>query len=217
VDNKKLSEKRITYKVESIKYASENKNITSEFVTKQIDLLDSLIRGDEYNMNYYLKRGLLNTFLNKTEEATNDFNKALSYDSRNAFILFNRANARIASLQRILYESSWDEKLSDRYNAKILRIYSDILYDLHKVLEIDPDFLYARYNIGYSRFMMEDYRGALTEFALVTKEKKIAEAHYNKALLQIFLEQKEEGCIELGIAGELGLKKAYSVIRKFCN
>ncbi len=213
----KSKENKITYKVESIQYASENKNINPEFISKQLRPLDSLIKADEHNMNHYLKRALLNTLLNKYEEAISDFNQALSYDSRNAFILFCRANARIARLQTLLYESSWEEKLSEHFNSNILRVYSDILHDYHKVLEIDPDFLYARYNIGYSRFMMEDYRGALTEFSLVTKEKKIAEAHFNKALLQIFLEQKEEGCIELGIAGELGLKKAYSVIRKFCN
>ena len=213
----KSKENKITYKVESIRYASENKNISPEFINKQIVLLDSLIQKDEHNMSNYLKRGLLNTLLNKSEEAIRDFNQALSYDSRNAFILFSRANARIASLQTLLYESSWEEKLSEHFNSRTLRVYSDILFDLHKVLEIDSDFLYARYNIGYSRFLMQDYRGALSEFTLVTQKRKIAEAHFNKALLQIFLEQKEEGCFELGIAGELGLKKAYSVIRKFCN
>jgi len=165
----------------------------------------------------YIQRGLLHDMSDRYNEAISDLTKALSYDSRNVFILFSRANARIELLEALLNEQNWSNRISEHYDSKTLRVYSEILYDLQKVLEFDPDFLYARYNIGYSRFLMEDYSGALAEFTRVTMKRKIAEAHFNKALLQIFLDQKEEGCIELGIAGELGLKEAYSIIRKFCN
>lgn len=211
-----LHNNEITYKLKSIQL-TKVQTFDVEFMLSQIHILDSLIIKDEHNMNYYLKRGLLNNLLKKSDDAILDFNNALSYAPRNTFLLFSRANARISSLQDLLYENSWAEKLSEHHNSNTLRVYSDILHDLHKVLEIDPDFLYARYNIGYCRFMMEDYSGALAEFSIVAKKRKIAEAHFNKALLQIFMDQNENGCIELGIAGELGLKESYAVIRKFCN
>jgi tetratricopeptide (TPR) repeat protein len=155
--------------------------------------------------------------LNRSEEAITDYSLALSFDPANIFLLFGIANARIAYLEDLLDQSANKINMSGYHNSYALRVYSDILYDLHRILDLDPGFLYARYNIGYCRFLMEDYAGALTEFTIVVKKRKIAEAHFNKALLQIFLDQREEGCLELGIAGELGLKEAYSVIRKFCN
>ncbi len=211
-----LQDNMIKYKIRSIRLA-ENKSQNVIFIQNKIHKLDSLIGEGKPKMNDYFKRGLLKNMLNKPNEAILDFNSALAYEPRNVFILFSRANSRIAQLQNLLYETSWDQKLVENYNSRTLRVYSDVLYDLHKTLDIDPDFLYARYNIGYSRFLMKDYTGALAEFSLVAEQKKIAEAHFNKALLQIFLDQNEEGCVELGIAGELGLKEAYAVIRKFCN
>ncbi|MBN2521788.1 MAG: tetratricopeptide repeat protein [Bacteroidales bacterium] len=208
---------KIEYKLKSNSLLSADQGYNKEFIQKQIDMIGNLTFPEEDNMNLYIRRGLLHDMSENYNEAISDLTKALSYDSRNVFVLFSRANARIGSLETLLNEQNWSSRISEQYDSRTLRAYSEILYDLHKVLEFDPDFLYARYNIGYTRFLMKDYSGALAEFTEVTLKKKIAEAHFNKALLQIFLDQKEEGCIELGIAGELGLKEAYSIIRKFCN
>ena len=44
----------------------------------------------------------------------------------------------------------------------------------------------------------------------------LAEAYYNRGLIQIYLKDKEKGCMDISTAGELGIKDAYSVIKKFC-
>ncbi len=209
-------EKTIKYELKSIP-CNPDYNIAKELIQNKIKILDSLIVKDEHEMNYYLKRGLLNKLLNNYSAAIHDLDKALSYEPKNVFILFSRANCRLALLQDLLDKNSFERGLPKHFNSQCLRLYSDILYDLYKILDINPVFLYARYNIGYSRFLMEDYSGALREFSVVCSKRKIAEAHFNKALLQIFLDEKEEGCVELGIAGELGLKEAYSVIRRLCR
>jgi tetratricopeptide (TPR) repeat protein len=196
---------------------SEKKHKDSIMIENQIQILDSLIRTNEYNKELYLKRGILYNAINEPLIAIEDFNKALSYDPNNMNIHFNRAIANITLLHKMTYQGSWVPILSKTQNIEELRVFSDILYDLQKVLELAPDYIYARYNMGYARFLMEDYVGALVDFSAVAAKQKIAEAHFNKALLQIYLTQKEEGCLELGIAGQLGLKDAYPVIRKFCK
>lgn len=207
----------VNARVETIQFSSEKMPKDSAVIEKQIHVLDSLILQDEYNFSHYFKRGLLHTYVNQPEKAIGDLSIALYYNPNNAYIHFNRANARITLLFNMISEYSSEKSIAVNDNIEIARIFSDIVYDLHKVLEINRKFIYARYNLGFARFLMEDLQGALAEFSAVTKERKIPEAHFNKALLQILLNQKEEGCIELGIAGEMGLEEAYSVIRKLCN
>lgn len=205
------------YSIECKTLYSEKKHQDSIQIKLKIDILDSLIHANAYNYFYYLERGILYTAINEPSMAIEDFNKALSNSPNNLLIHFNRAIANITLLHKMTYQNSWVPILPKTHNIEELRVFSDIIYDLQKVLDIDPDYIYAHYNMGYARFLMEDFTGALTAFSLVAAKRKIAEAHFNKALLQIFLEMKEEGCIELGIAGELGLKDAYPVIRKFCQ
>lgn len=208
---------RSKYNVKCQMLYSEKKHKDSTLIETQIIILDSLLKNDEYNKDLYLQRGILYTAMNEPLVAVEDFNKALSLSPNNPFIHFNRAIANITFLHRMTYQNVWIPILPKTRNIEELRVFSDIIYDLQKVLEFDPDYIYAQYNMGYARFLMEDFAGALSDFSVVATRRKIAEAHFNKALLQILLDKKEEGCLELGIAGELGLKDAYPVIRKFCK
>ena len=46
---------------------------------------------------------------------------------------------------------------------------------------------------------------------------RISDAYYNRGLVQIFLKDKEKGCIDIRKAGELGIPEAYGVIKKYCT
>ncbi|MBO4767928.1 MAG: tetratricopeptide repeat protein, partial [Bacteroidales bacterium] len=45
----------------------------------------------------------------------------------------------------------------------------------------------------------------------------IGEAYYNRGLVLIYLKDKDKGCIDLSVAGELGIEDAYGVIKKYCK
>ena len=45
----------------------------------------------------------------------------------------------------------------------------------------------------------------------------MGDAYYNRGLVLIYLKDKEKGCIDLSRAGELGVKEAYGVIKKYCE
>lgn len=205
------------YELKSQILFSEKKHKDSTLIESYILILDSLIKNDKYEKELYLKRGILYNAIGEPLMAIEDFNKALSFSPNNLVIHFDRAIANITLLHKMNYQNAWKPILRKTNNIEELRVFSDIVYDLKKVLELDPDYIYARFNMGYARFLMEDYTGALTDFTEVASRKKIAEAHFNKALLLILTDEKERGCKELGIAGELGLKDAYPVIRKLCR
>jgi hypothetical protein len=44
-----------------------------------------------------------------------------------------------------------------------------------------------------------------------------AEAYFNRALILLVLENREQACKDLSKAGELGLLSAYDIIAKYCN
>ena len=156
--------------------------------------------------------------IDNPEKAIEDLTIALSYHPDNLFIYFNLANARITLLDKMISEKEQHSYFfSESDDIEINRQYFNIRYDLEKILEIDPEFIYALYNLGCVQFMMGNYNEAIADFTKATKEQKIPEAYFNKGLLLIFLKQKEDGCHELSIAGALGEKDAYSIIRKFCN
>ena len=63
-----------------------------------------------------------------------------------------------------------------------------------------------------------DFKGAIADFGKAVEiEPKFAEAYYNRGLTYIFIKEKETGCLDLSKAGELGIQKAYAVIKKYCN
>ena len=45
----------------------------------------------------------------------------------------------------------------------------------------------------------------------------MGDAYYNRGLVQIYLKDKEKGCIDLSRAGELGVAESYRVISKYCE
>ena len=45
----------------------------------------------------------------------------------------------------------------------------------------------------------------------------LGEAWFNRGLVQVYLKEREKGCMDLSRAGELGVADAYGVIKKFCE
>ena len=65
--------------------------------------------------------------------------------------------------------------------------------------------------------IIEDYEGALSDFNLVIRNIDLPSAYYNKGLLSILLNNKENGCYALSKAGELGVTESYYIIKQYCG
>ncbi|WP_185957437.1 tetratricopeptide repeat protein [Saccharicrinis carchari] len=94
--------------------------------------------------------------------------------------------------------------------------YELIERDLQKVLELDPDYEFAYYNLGIVQCIRKDYEGAITNFdKAIELNPFFAEAYFNRGLTRIYLKQDELGTLDLSKAGELGMYKAYNVIKRY--
>ncbi len=106
-------------------------------------------------------------------------------------------------------------RLNDSSKEKKPANYSAIISDLKRCTELLPELPHAYYNLGY----MYSKDGNLPEsLRYYTKAIEIfpyfAEAYYNRALVQLTLDEKEKAALDLSRAGELGLKAAYTIIDK---
>jgi len=87
--------------------------------------------------------------------------------------------------------------------------------DLDKVIELDPQFVYAYYNRAFISAKLNNFDVALEDLnRAIQIYPNFAEAYYNRGLIQLRVGKTKAGISDLSKAGELGLAQAYSVLKK---
>ncbi len=114
---------------------------------------------------------------------------------------------------------SIDKKNESEKEATIVQQLLDyelIEKDLQKVVELKPDFEFAYYNLGILHCVKKEYELAIENFnKAIEINPFFAEAYFNRGLTLIYLKKEEQGTLDLSKAGELGLYKAYNVIKRY--
>jgi tetratricopeptide (TPR) repeat protein len=189
-------------------------------------LIDSLSSS---SLGYFAKASLLEE-QNQYTTALTYYRQALSIDKSNAFYYFNRSVAQsemvdfISSIdnstQTIVLESDNSTSMKRRGGQSETRAYSytEAIDDLRQAIALQPDFAYAYYNLGNlqcSSNQMPEAIGSYT--SAIALHPGMGEAYYNRGLVQIYLRDTEKGCLDVSKSGELGVKEAYNVIKRFCT
>jgi len=173
-------------------------------------------RGD---IDAYLLRGSFYIYEKEYPKAIADFAAILEKDPRNLLALFNQANARMLMYD---YIESVEEKtprvIGEKETAQRKVDYSLVLADYRKCLEIDPDFVFALFNIANVYTCNREIDKAIETYTQVIRmDKDIAEAYFNRGLLYIYTGQKALANADLSKAGELGIVSAYNIIKRYCK
>jgi len=96
--------------------------------------------------------------------------------------------------------------------------YSLVREDLDRIISIAPELAVAWMNRGIVRAYAKDFQGAILDFRqAIVLIPDYAEAWYNLGISMIKTGRKEDGCVGLSKAGELGLLKAYRAISIHCS
>ncbi len=149
-------------------------------------------------------------------------------DGQKAYYLMNRAVLKaemidfIASIENNVQTLSMDDQgaTKTRVRDQVDRTYdySEAIEDLTEAERIDPDNAYIHFDLANLYCLSSQMVQAIDYYDKAIKEyPQMGEAFYNRALVLIFIKDKEKGCIDLSRAGELGIKDAYSVINKYCK
>ena len=131
-------------------------------------------------------------------------------DDRDAFADYNKAielnpNYGYAYLTRGLAKEA-------------LKDYRGAIADYNRAIELKPNYAEYYHYRGVAKARLEDYKGAIADFTEAIELKpNYAEAYMQRGMSKLILGQKDEGCVDLSKAGELGYYKAYDAIKQFCN
>lgn len=93
-------------------------------------------------------------------------------------------------------------------NDAVLKLYET-------VLRLDPEFMFAYYNMGEIFYNEKDYRAAIDAYTSAIKiEPQFAEAYFNRAIARLSIGDTDNGISDLRKAGELGIVESYSIIKR---
>ncbi len=147
-----------------------------------------------YKAFYYLNRGVLKADMIEFISSIESNVQSLSMDDSGA------TRARVK------------DQVSRQYD------YTEAIEDLLRASAIVGDMPYVYYNLGNLYCLSSDFVKAIENYTKALEAfPYLGDAYFNRALVQIYLKDKEKGCIDLSRAGELGVADAYGVIKKFCE
>lgn len=96
--------------------------------------------------------------------------------------------------------------------------YTEAIADMSKAAGIVPDIPYIFFNLGNLYCLAAEHVRSIDSYTrAIELFPYMGDAYFNRGLVQIYLKDKEKGCIDLSRAGELGVSDAYSVIKKYCE
>lgn len=142
----------------------------------------------------YSDRGLVR-YLNKDYYgAIADYTNAIDIDPKNAETYCLRGAAK-----------------------NLLKDYNGAIADYTNAIFYDQNYATAYYFRGNAKDKINDYYGAIADLTkAIFYDPKNATAYYKRGLAKHKLGLKDEGCLDLNKANELGSARAYEAIEEFC-
>ncbi len=187
------------------------------------------VSTNKKNSDAYLNRGIILEQSENFNGAIRDFTKAVDADNRNLLAYFCRANSRAKMVDVIRSQGSLPEPEilnmtggkttieNKKEEVKILD-YEEIIKDYESILYMNPNFIFAWFNMANTKVKKRDYLKAISDYSrAITLEPDFGEAYFNRGLTRIYMNDLEGGALDLSRAGELGLTEAYNVIKRYCN
>lgn len=193
---------------------------------EQIHQITGRINEQPDNYDLYLIRGTLDAMVLNYNNAIADLNVCLLKQPNNINALFNRAATRYKMVELIRSLDTDNNTTPDitlgqnttptpQTTISILD-YDLILADLNQILSINPDFEFAHYNIALIQCTRRQFDQAITSLdTAISINPQFAEAYFNRGIIKIYQGNDADGTRDLSRAGELGIYKAYNVIKRF--
>lgn len=96
--------------------------------------------------------------------------------------------------------------------------YTEALASLTALLSRNRDNAFIWYNRANVHLHMQEFHKAIDDYTEAIRcEDNLAEAYYNRGLTLLYLGEKDLANADLSKAGELGIKEAYAVMKRYIN
>ncbi|MCQ2331962.1 MAG: tetratricopeptide repeat protein [Paludibacteraceae bacterium] len=186
----------------------------SEYYFSETEGLSRQIAAHPYYGIYYVARGLDYVELQDFDNAIEDFTKAIMYGVDEGMVYFMRSCVRYR-----LWESAIN--VIDEDNAKqavLAKEWEMILRDIDKSAEMMPGAGFVWYNKGNMMSMQKDYVAAINFYnKAIDLEPEMGEAYFNRGLTYMLMGKIDKAISDMSKAGELGIYRAYRIIKELSN
>lgn len=150
-----------------------------------------------------------------------DFNRYIKQYNLNTVALLGRGNCNTALADYVMSIDSnntpeiKDEDI-DLQQPLDIKEYNSAIKDFSAIVDMNPRFIFARFNRANVYIKIKKYDKALEDYSrCIDISPDFAEAYYNRGLTNIYLGRIEDGATDLSKAGELGLKSAYNILKRY--
>ncbi|MFA5648904.1 MAG: tetratricopeptide repeat protein [Bacteroidales bacterium] len=192
-----------------------------------IELPDNVTQNNPFL--YHMAKGMSFSNKKRYKQAIDHYYDALKTSANNPLALIN-LSAEMADMVNFIttFETNTDKvefeqqpAQNSKQNSKAytpLESFEQPIEILNSIALDSKNQYITLYNKGNIYALANQMDTAIELYTkALTANPKLAEAWYNRGLIHFMEKQNEEGCVDMGKAGELGLKQAYLLIYRFCK
>ncbi len=153
--------------------------------------------------------------------AINILSEAIRLEPANAMLYLNRGVARAEMIDFIssintTERISIDSDMAMRTTPKRTYNYNEAIADLTRAAELAPEVAYIYYNRGNLYALSGDMPAAYEDYTrALALAPELADAYFNRGLVQLYMKDTQKGMMDLSKAGELGIKEAYGILKRY--
>lgn len=164
-----------------------------------------------------MRRAVANSMTQNFEDAITDLTAYIELEPQSSIAYWQRAVCQMKENEfAASFVTGSVTAQSNSVGNMTLMQTVNVVADLDKAIELSPKNAYLYYDRGYVYAQRGDWFLAIEDYTrAIEADPALAEAYYNRGLAMLKVDKTPEAIRDLGKAGEGGLYKAYSVIKKF--
>jgi len=201
-----------------LKITNDEIALTQEMIQMHFKTVDNLTLeiNKKPNADAYFIRGVNYALVQDYNNAVQDFTKVIELRSDFTMAYFCRANTLFKLLDYKLNNPDNKNPKSEFKDDKLYRHdFEVIIKDYQKVIDLAPDFSFAKFNLGNLYCQEKDFQAAIDIYTEAIKNQPdFAEAYFNRGLAYLFLNDAKKANADLSKSGELGIYQAYNIIKR---
>ncbi|GAT63043.1 tetratricopeptide repeat protein [Paludibacter jiangxiensis] len=201
-----------------LKITNDEISLTQEMIQMHFQAIDNMTTeiNRKPNADAYFVRGINYALVKDYTNAVQDFSKVIELRPDFTMAYFCRANILYKLLDFKLNNPENKEVKSEFKDEKLYKHdFETIAKDYKKVIELAPEFAFARFNLGNLYCQEKDFESAIDIYTeALRSQPDFAEAFFNRGLAYLFLNDAKKANIDLSKAGELGIYQAYNIIKR---
>ena len=228
---------RLTWRLKAVNNEAPLNELQVQTHFRSIDNYSELMQQRPNDANLYFGRAMDFMLVQDYDNALSDINKAIELNPElsqsyfvkavilskqlelNPTLPSEQSTAQVEQPRLVLSESLSNTKQPSKIKLPEVSVRSfrndEILKLYEQVLRLDPDFIFAHYNMAEIFSNEKDYRAAIDSYSKAIKiEPQFAEAYFNRGISRLSIGETTSGLDDLRKAGELGIVEAYSIIKR---